>query len=71
MSEIEELKARIINLPRQDMAKLRDWFLALDDQLWDEQIASDFRAGKFQGLIDEAHKERARNTVRVERRGGR
>ena len=30
MSEVEELEARIMNLPRQDLAKLRDWFLQLD-----------------------------------------
>ena len=39
------------------MARLRDWFLRLDNQLWDQQIASDFKAGKFQGLIDKACEE--------------
>jgi hypothetical protein len=64
MSEVEELEARIINLPRQDLAKLRDWFLQLDDQLWDQQIASDFRAGKFQALIDKAREELAEGKAR-------
>ena len=41
MSEVEELEVRIMNLPRQDLAKLRDWFLELDNQLWDQQIAAD------------------------------
>ena len=59
MSEVEELEARIMNLPRQDMARLRDWFLELDHQLWDQQIASDFQSGKFQGLIDKAREELA------------
>ncbi len=59
MSEVEELEARIIKLSRQDMARLRDWFLQLDDQLWDQQIASDFKAGKFEGLIDKARGELA------------
>ena len=44
MSEVEELEPRIINLPPQDLAKLRDWFLELDNWRWDEQIASDFEA---------------------------
>ncbi len=52
MSEVEELEARIINLSRQDLAKLRDRFLQLDDQLWDQQIASDCKAGKFLTLPD-------------------
>lgn len=65
MSEVEELEARILNLPRQDMAKLRDWFLELDHQLWDQQIASDFKAGRLRGLIDEARDELARGEARV------
>ena len=64
MSEVEELEARIMNLPRQDLAKLRDWFVELDDELWDEQIATDFKAGKFQGLIDEARVELAQGKAR-------
>ncbi|MGP0064949.1 MAG: hypothetical protein ACLQGP_15290 [Isosphaeraceae bacterium] len=64
MSEVEELEARIINLTRQDMARLRDWFLQLDDRLWDQQIASDFKAGRFQGLIDKAREELAEGRAR-------
>jgi hypothetical protein len=64
MSEVEELEARIINLTRQDMARLRDWFLQLDDRLWDQQIASDFKAGKFQELIDKAREELAEGRAR-------
>jgi hypothetical protein len=64
MSEIEELEARIINLPRHERAKLRDWFLQLDDQLWDQQIASDCKAGKFKGYIDKARQELAEGKAR-------
>lgn len=64
MSEVEELEARIVNLPRQDLARLREWFLSLDDELWDEQIAVDFKAGKFQGLIDRARQELAEGKAR-------
>ena len=54
MTEVEELEARISNLPRQEVARLREWFLEFDQGLWDEQIAEDFKAGKFKGLIEEA-----------------
>jgi hypothetical protein len=64
MSEVEELEARIMNLPRQDMARLRDWFLEFDNQFWDQQIASDVKAGKFKGLIDEARRELAQGKAR-------
>lgn len=64
MSEVEELEARVIKLAPRDLASLRDWFLELDDQLWDRQIASDFKAGKFQGLIDKAREEFAEGKAR-------
>jgi hypothetical protein len=59
MGEVEALEARIVNLPRRDLARLRDWFLQLDDQLWDQQIASDFKAGNFKELVDKARAELA------------
>lgn len=64
MSEVEELEARIVKLTRQDRAKLRDWFVQIDNQLWDEQIASDFKAGKFKELIGKAREELAEGKVR-------
>jgi len=64
MSEVEELEARILNLSREDMTRLREWFLELDHQLWDEQIASDLKAGKLRGLIDEARRELAQGQAR-------
>ena len=57
MTEIEELEARIRNLPRDDFLKLRDWFYQLEDNLWDQQIKSDYKAGKFDKLIKKARKE--------------
>lgn len=64
MSEVEELEARISKLPPRDRTRLRDWFLELDDQLWDEQIAADFKAGKFQGLMEQARQEFADGKAR-------
>jgi hypothetical protein len=64
MGEVEELEARIMKLSSQDRAKLRDWFLQLDDQLWDQQIAADSKAGKFKGLIDKARAEFAQGKAR-------
>ncbi len=64
MSEIEELETRVRQLPRGDFTKFRDWFLQLDDDLWDAQIQSDFQAGKFSRLIDNARDEFVRGKVR-------
>lgn len=57
MSEIEELESRVQSLPKEEFAKFRNWFLELENELWDKQIAADFRAGKFNRLIKNAREE--------------
>ena len=64
MSEVEELEARVRNLPSERLAQFRDWFHEFENELWDQQVESDFKAGKFAGLIDEARKEFAQGKVR-------
>ena len=50
MSQVEELQMRICNLPIEDCSKLREWFVQLEDELWDQKIRADFKAGKFNKL---------------------
>ncbi len=57
MSQVEELQLRIRNLSPEDFSKLRDWFLELEDALWDQQISADFKAGKLNRLIEKAQAE--------------
>ena len=64
MSEIEELETRIRKLPSKDLAQLRDWFYQFENEVWDRQIESDVKAGKFAKLIDEARREFAQGKVR-------
>lgn len=64
MNEVEELEIRVQNLPKEEFTKFRDWFLELENELWDKQIASDFRAGKFNQLIENARKEFAQGKTR-------
>jgi len=54
MSEVEQLERRIENLPRQEFAELRAWFLEFESRAWDHQIEMDAKAGKRDGLIREA-----------------
>jgi hypothetical protein len=54
MSEVEEIERRVQNLSTEEFATFRDWFLELDNKSWDKQIATDFRAGKFDRLISRA-----------------
>jgi len=64
MSEVEELETRVRNLPKEEFTKFRDWFFQLENDLWDNQIQSDFRAGKFNKLIEKAREEFAQGKAR-------
>ncbi len=57
MSEVEELETRVRNLSKEDFIKFRDWFIQLEDELWDRQIRSDFKTGKFNRLTEKAREE--------------
>jgi hypothetical protein len=57
MSEVEAIAARIRNLPPHDFASLRKWFYEFENECWDRQIASDFKAGKFNKMIEKARAE--------------
>lgn len=54
MSEVEQIEQRIEGLSHEDLARFRAWFVEFDARTWDEQIEADRKAGKLDGLIDEA-----------------
>lgn len=64
MTQVEELQVRIRNLPDEDFLKLRDWFLELENELWDQKISADFKAGKFNKLIEKAKAEFSQGKAR-------
>jgi hypothetical protein len=57
MTEIEELEAKVSELPNEKFSIFRDWFYQFENELWDKQIATDFRAGKLNHLIEKARLE--------------
>jgi len=64
MTQVEELQVRIRSLPIEDFSKLRDWFLQLEDEIWDQKIGEDFKAGKFNKLIEKARAEFSQGKAR-------
>jgi hypothetical protein len=64
MSELEQLERRVQSLSPDDLAKFREWFLELDAQIWDQQIAEDLKAGKLDRLIAEAREDFAAGRAR-------
>ena len=57
MSELEQLEQQVLNLPPQDLAQFREWFLEFDTRAWDQQIEDDLKGGKLDELIAEARAE--------------
>jgi hypothetical protein len=54
MSTVEEITAAIEQLSADDLARVRAWLAEYAEQLWDEQIERDERAGRLDVLIDRA-----------------
>gem|GEM_PF-2150790 len=46
MLSVQTIEEAIQQLPKSDLAKLRDWFLEFDARVWDKQIEDDANAGK-------------------------
>jgi hypothetical protein len=57
MTDIEELEAKVSELPNEKLVIFRDWFYQFENKLWDKQIANDFRVGKLTHLIEKARFE--------------
>jgi hypothetical protein len=64
MTQVEELQVLIRSLPTEDFSKLRDWFIQLEEEMWDQKISEDFKTGKFNKLIAKARAEFAQGKAR-------
>jgi hypothetical protein len=54
MRTVEEIEAAIEQLPRDQFFRLRDWMTSRFENLWDEQIEEDIKAGRLDHLAQEA-----------------
>jgi len=64
MSKIDELKADIERLPGEEVAELLRWLSEKEWESWDREIAADSAAGKLDFLVREAHREKAKGTLK-------
>ncbi len=53
MSTVQEIEAAINLLPPEEFARVRNWLLDQDNQLWDKQIEEDSAAGRHDHLVKE------------------
>jgi hypothetical protein len=57
MSSLHEIEQAIRGLGPQELTALRDWFAALDAELWDRQLEQDVQAGRLDWLAEEARRD--------------
>jgi hypothetical protein len=62
---VEAIESAILKLSPQELGKLADWVLDLDEQNWDKQIERDATAGKLDFLAKEALEELERGDSQV------
>jgi hypothetical protein len=54
MTKVQALASEVQNLSPAELAEFRSWFADYDNDLWDRQIESASKAGKFDDLEAEA-----------------
>lgn len=54
MTSVETIERAVEQLPPDELAKLRRWFLEFDATAWDAQIETDAAVGKFDVFAEEA-----------------
>ena len=64
MSKMDELKAEIESLPSEEFAEIFRWLSEKDWEKWDEEIEADSQAGRLDFLVNEAHAEKAKGTLK-------
>jgi hypothetical protein len=63
MTKLETIEREIASLDPEDVRRLGEWLAAYQEDLWDQQIEADAKAGKLDRLIAEARAEIAAGKV--------
>ena len=54
MIKIREIEKAVLNLPRRDFKKFRQWFHKFDALRWDQQLKADVKNGKLDAFAQKA-----------------
>ena len=57
MSTIKDIETAVGKLSPEELSAFRRWFFEFDAEVWDRQFEADVRAGRLDGLADEALRE--------------
>ena len=58
MSTVEEVEDALRQMTPEQRAAFRAWYAEFDAEEWDRQLEADVAAGRLDGLIDEARRDR-------------
>ena len=64
MTRVEEIENAVAELPKEQLARFREWFAEFEARVWDREIEEDVEAGRLDRLAEEALRDRER--VRLE-----
>ena len=59
MNRVEEIEAQVRDLPPDELAAFRDWFMAFDAEAWDRQFEADVISGKLDDMAERALRDHA------------
>ena len=62
-SKIDELKAQIEELPREQLTEIFRWLSEKDWERWDAQVESDEQVGSLEFLAQEARDAKAKGAL--------
>ena len=51
MSTVQEIETAIQKLKPHEIHEVADWLLSLREELWDQEIDADAKAGRLDGMI--------------------
>ncbi len=57
MSTVAEIEKAIQKLSPQEIKAVADWLQEFREEMWDQQIAADAKAGKLDKLMEEAKQD--------------
>lgn len=64
MLKIEEIETVIESLPKEEYARLKEWFFKREWYNWDRQLIADSESGKLDFLVKEAREEKAEGNLK-------
>ena len=54
MSRIDEIESAVAELPKEELARFRQWFAEFDARVWDREIEEDVEAGRLDEFAEKA-----------------